>query len=136
MKKPAISMIVAGGINTLMGLFMIFMMLNAPQSSVFSDSDTNSKLMLVKAGAMLYGVILVALSAISIWGGITMLQRGNKSLCMAGAICTVFGGVLGGIFPGWLIVLPIGIWSIVVLRRARSSRDEPAPQESTAEPQR
>ncbi len=126
-------MIVAGGVNALMGLFMIFMMLNALQPSVFSDSDANSKLMLLKAGAMLYGVILVALSAISVWGGITMLQRGNKSLCMAGAICTVIGGVLGGLFPGWLIVLPIGIWSIVVLRRPDSTRDLLAPQESIAE---
>jgi hypothetical protein len=133
MKKPAISMIVAGGILALTGLFMIFMMLNAPQPSVFSDSDANQKLMLLKAGAMLYGVILMALSAISIWGGIAMLQQGNKTLCMAGAICTVVGGVIGGLFPGWLLILPIGIWSIVVLRRARSVRDPLVVQESNAE---
>lgn len=126
-------MIVAGGVNALMGLFMIFMMLSAPQASAWSDSDANSKLMLIKAGGMLYGVILLALSAISIWGGIAMLQQGNKSLRMAGAICTVIGGVLGGLFPGWLIVLPIGIWCIVALRRANSTRDAIDPQESNAE---
>jgi len=59
-----------------------------------------------------------------------MLQQGNKTLCMAGAICTVVGGVIVGLFPRWLLILPIGIWNIVVLRRARSARD---PLESNAE---
>jgi hypothetical protein len=117
-KTPAITLIVAGGILATMALFntVFALCLPQPQPTLFSDGDAASKLMILKALLIIYGIVPLALSGIVIYGGIAMLNCTNYAWSMAAAISAIVGGVLSMLL-GWVFVAPIGIWALIVLRK-------------------
>ncbi len=115
LKTPAITLIVAGAITALVALAAILMVLT--ERNMFSGPDAAIQ----KAFSIFYLLLLLALSGVVMFGGTAMLKHAGFGLSMAGVISGVVLGVLSGPL-GWLLVLPVGIWALIILRKPEAKR--------------
>lgn len=60
-----------------------------------------------------FGLLLISLQGVVLWGGISMLQVKNFGVAYAAAIISVIPCCSGCYFVG----IPFGIWALVVLNR-------------------
>jgi hypothetical protein len=105
---PAIGLIVTGVLGI---IFVVLGMLMVGVVGLAAFADPSSRDALPSVGvSMGFGVIALALSALTAYAGWQMRQLRSWGLCMAGAIV--------GMLPCsgcCLLGLPIGIWAIIVL---------------------
>ena len=118
LKTPAITLVIAGGILAIVGLFSILVPFIIPQPHMFMKQEDAQTLMIVKALAILGGLVLLALSGVVVFGGIAMLKQTSYGLSMAGALTCSGVGLLGVIIClPMVIVAPFGIWALIVLQK-------------------
>lgn len=119
---PASALIVSGGILALTSLFWLILIHSYPHPGM-SEYDASAEMMnqaMLKALLTLLQFIILVASGFAIYGGITMLKQGSYLWSMVGCISAIVGGVLQ-ISPGIFLVMPVGIWALVVLRKSRGS---------------
>ncbi len=109
-KKPAIGLLVGGIFLAVIALVTLLMMIG---NRVLRD--LMGALSYVY-GFYVYGLALLAMSVFAVLGAVSMIKGRGYGMAMTGAICSIVGGVLTGL-PGWILVLPMGIWAFVALRR-------------------
>lgn len=117
---------VAGGLLSLSSLFSTLMFFGIPQQQMFftmKPDDAAEALMLFTFFRTLC-IIQLALSAVVIFGAISLLNQKSYGWSMAGAISAIVGGLnpCGFGLLGWVFVVPIGIWVLIVLRKPEVKR--------------
>lgn len=116
-KKPAIGLLVGGIILAVLALATIILLESIlPQSNMFTSGDDRMKIGLLRAGGFILGMALLAMSVFAVLGALSMMKGRGHGMAMTGAICSIVGAVFSGL-PGWILVLPLGIWAVVTLRR-------------------
>ncbi|MBA4148128.1 MAG: protein kinase [Verrucomicrobia bacterium] len=122
-KVPAIGLLIAGVINLLpLVLFMLVI-----GSAFFRSPDPG-----ITAGiAFVLPLLFSVIGAFVFWGARSMMQLRSYGLCVAASILAIVTP------PGFLIGLPFGIWSLIVLSRREvreafeSNRKPAAPPKGT-----
>ncbi len=121
-KIPAIGLMIAGIIN-LLPLIPLIALLISQMSSGFRGG--------MKAGfAFILLPVIPALGALIIWGAKRMMHLRSNGLCVAASILAMI------IPPGFLLGLPFGIWSLIVLSKKEVREAFEANRPPTAKPKR
>lgn len=116
-KKPTIGLLVGGIILAVIALVTIIVLdSQVPQSNIFMSSDDRTKIGLMRAVGFILGLAELAMGVFAVLGAVSMMKGRGYGMAVTGAICAIVGGVFSGLF-GWILVLPMGIWAVVVLRR-------------------
>lgn len=118
MKAPAIAVSIAGIINLFVSACMFFTVITAPQLGWFAGAAAESQYAAAKTECLMWGTVLFVLS-IGMFIGAFALFNKRTALAWVGCACTLIAGIIGGIFPGWSVIFPIGVWTLVALIMAR-----------------
>ena len=116
-KKPAVGLLVGGIILAVLALVAAIICSSVlPETNIFMSSDDRLKVGLMRALGLVMVLLLVATSVFAILGAMSMMKGRGYGMAKTGAICAIAGGVFSGL-PGWILVLPMGIWALATLRR-------------------
>jgi hypothetical protein len=116
---PAIGLIVSGVLGVLLNIFFIIAQVFGFAAHMFDNLPNQNpelvRMMQTSGGAMaiLFGVLRIALSGLTIYGGIKMKSLQQYGLAMTAAILAVIPCCVLG--PCCCISLPLGIWALVIL---------------------
>ena len=114
-KKPAIGLLVGGIILGIIALVNLLM--TGDIVGRLGDLNGHPEIVtLMRALNYILGLVMLVMSVFAILGARSMMKGCGYGMARTGAICLIVGAVLS-LCPGWILVLPMGIWAFVVLRR-------------------
>ena len=108
---PAIGMIVTSGIQILISGIWVLMLLLGLMGLAASNTSAGGHMFYMVV--LLINVLVFAISALVLFGGIRMLQREQYAMVRNAAVCAC----IPCLSPLGILCIPFGIWGLVVLKK-------------------